>query len=293
MTDTHTLEPRPGLSDEEFVHAAYRALFDREPDPDGLSHQLTQLKNGVSHQDVIALLRDSDEYKNRNQPGPLDVLHNSRVQWTRALPPSRVIVDLGGASTSSPIGAMLQLGYPYPFDSLTIIDLPPEDRHEEFRSERYPDRVETGLGPVFYRHASMTDLSSIPDSSVDLVNSGQTFEHIFPHEGETVLKEVRRVLKPTGALALDTPNGALTSIQMRDEEAEFINPDHKIEYTHQQMVELFDAQGFTIERAQGMAYLPDSVANDDFDVNEITRYPGLYDDIEKCYLLAYLARPRP
>ena len=188
---------------------------------------------------------------------------------------------------------MLQLGYPYPFESLTIIDLPPEDRHQEFWSERYPDRVDTHLGPVYYRHASMTDLSSISDSSVDLVNSGQTFEHIFPAEGESLLKEARRVLKPTGVLALDTPNRTLTAIQMRDQDEEFINPDHKIEYSHQQMLELFDRHGFTIERAQGMGFMPKSVENDRFDLDEIVQHPGLYDDIDKCYLIAYLARPRP
>jgi SAM-dependent methyltransferase len=281
------------LSDEQFVDAAYRVLLGRAPDDEGRNHQLALLRGGLSRRGLVARLRASEEYQKLVAPGPLEVLHTSRVQWTRALPPAGTIVDLGGASTTSGIGAMLQLGYPYRFESLTIIDLPPEERHEEFVSERYPDRVDSPLGPVFHQHASMTDLSSIPDGSVDLVNSGQTFEHIHPAEGELVLKEVRRVLKPTGALALDTPNRALTALQMRDEVEEFINPDHEVEYTHEQMVDLFDRYGFMVERAQGMVFMPESVANDAFDVDEMVRNPGLYDDIDKCYLLAYLVRPRP
>jgi predicted SAM-dependent methyltransferase len=75
----------------------------------------------------------------------------------------------------------------------------------------------------------MTDLSDIKDNSIDLVVSGQSFEHVAPADGELVLGEVHRVLTPSGLLALDTPNRALTRIQMREEEEKWANPDHKIE----------------------------------------------------------------
>lgn len=229
-SDEYTESHRPGLDNDDFIMLTYQMLLDRSPDDHGLAHHHDLLDKGYTHSDVVALLRESDEYRMRGLE-PLHRLHASRVQWTTSLPTARVIVDLGGASTSSPNGAMIELGYPYPFDSLTIIDLPPEERHAEFRSERWPDRVDTKLGPVHYVHASMTDLSRIADGTVDLVNSAQTFEHIYPDEGVLLLKEARRVLRSDGYLALDTPNRALTEIQLRDADEEFINPDHKIEYT--------------------------------------------------------------
>lgn len=281
-----------GWPDETFLAAAYRMLLDREPDAGGVAHFRKRLAAGATRREVLWEIRDSYEFRAKRQ-SPLAALHAARLTWTRSLPRAGTIVDLGGASTSSPRGALIEMGYPYRFDSLTIIDLPPDERHEEFRSERWPDRVDTELGPVRYVHASMTDLSAIPDSSVDLVNSSQTFEHIQPHEGEQVLAEVRRVLKPTGLLALDTPNRALTAIELADQEEEFINPDHKIEYTHAQMLELFDRHGLSVTRAQGIALLPTSAATGKFDADEISAYPGLYDDIENSYLLAYLCRPTP
>ena len=38
-------------------------------------------------------------------------------------------------------------------------------------------------------------------------------------------------LRPGGYFALDTPNGRLTRLQ----QADFIDPDHKIEYTFEQL----------------------------------------------------------
>lgn len=280
------------LPEDVFLTVAYRILLDRAPDAGGVGHFRKRLAEGASRRDIVWEIRDSSEFRSRRQ-SPLAALHAARLAWTRSLPRAGTIVDLGGASTSSPRGALIEMGYPYDFESLTIIDLPPDERHEEFRSERWPDHVDTELGPVRYVHASMTDLSAIPDASVDLVNSSQTFEHIHPHEGEQVLAEVRRVLKPTGLLALDTPNRALTAIELADQDEEFINPDHKIEYTHPQMLTLFDRHGLSVVRAQGIAWLPESATTGVFDADEISTNAGLYDDIERSYLLAYLCRPTP
>lgn len=288
-------DPSPRLdidtqSDDDFVYVAYQLLLDRVPDANGFLYFQRRLAKGGSRRQLVQDIRDSEEFRSVGR-SPLGALHGARLQWTRSLPRAATILDLGGVSTDSPNGAMIEMRYPYGFQRLTIIDLPPEERHPEFLSDRFPDEVATASGPVSYIHASMTDLSSIADASIDLVNSSQTFEHIYPAEGEALLAEVRRVLRPNGLLALDTPNRALTALEMADRPDEFINPDHKVEYTHQQMLELFDRSGLTVVRAQGIAWMPESAVTGTFDANEIATNAALYDDIERCYLLAYLARP--
>ena len=48
--------------------------------------------------------------------------------------------------------------------------------------------------------------------------------------------------------------------------------------------------GFVIERALGINYGGDSLARGVFDPNELATKRGVFDDIEKCYLLAYVCR---
>ncbi|MCI7568409.1 MAG: class I SAM-dependent methyltransferase [Desulfovibrio sp.] len=53
---------------------------------------------------------------------------------------------------------------------------------------------------------TMTDMSAVADESVDAVYSSHTLEHLLPQEAPAALKEVRRVLRPDGALVLTCPN---------------------------------------------------------------------------------------
>ncbi len=64
---------------------------------------------------------------------------------------------------------MVELGYPYAFERLTIVDLPDCERHEPYRSEDAPaaGRVETELGPVEYLYQSMTTPRPIDPGGVD------------------------------------------------------------------------------------------------------------------------------
>jgi hypothetical protein len=87
-------------------------------------------------------------------------------------------------------------------------------------------------------------------------------------------------------LALDTPNAALTRVQ----QPLFIDPDHKYEYTHDEMVAMLEESGLRIERAHGINYGGASVATRAFDSTEVSTNRGLYDAIEECYLLAYVCR---
>ena len=54
--------------------------------------------------------------------------------------------------------------------------------------------------------ASMTDMTPVPDGSVDAVWSSHNLEHLDPHEAPVALREFLRVLKPGGMLLLTVPD---------------------------------------------------------------------------------------
>ena len=103
-------------------------------------------------------------------------------------------MDLGGGATWDARGALVALGYPYDFDELVVVDLPPDDRHPLYQSERFGTN-ETDRGLVRYEYRSMADLSFAEDDSVDLIYSGQSIEHVTEEDGDVVLKESFRILE--------------------------------------------------------------------------------------------------
>jgi SAM-dependent methyltransferase len=269
---------------------AYEIMLNREPDDEGRRYFLSSFESGtLGRHDLPYAIRGSEEFQNFARfPGSLlgFSIHAGRSQFVKSLPLARHIVDLGGTHLARPEGAFFWLGYPYPFEQLTIIDLHPDERHALYKADLNPERVETELGPVRYRYHSMTDLSSFPDGSVDLVYGGQSIEHVTPGDAEIVLAEVARILRPGGHLALDTPNGRVTRLQ----QAEFIDPDHKVEYTYPELRALVSGAGFEVVRAQGLNLARRSVEAGRFDLDEVAGHSGLYDAIEDCYILCVVAR---
>ena len=220
-------------------------------------------------------------------PGLGGSLHLSRMMFVRSLPPAKSILDLGGTSLGNATGALVLMGYPYPFDDLVVIDLPSEERNELYREAAAPEVTQTALGPVRYRYHSMVDLSDYADGSVDLVYSGQSIEHVPIDVGDTVLSEVRRVLRPGGYLGLDTPNARVTRLQ----QDEFIDPDHEHEYTDAEMRAKLAAAGFEVVAAVGSEPCrPEPDGGHASMRTRLRRRSGLFHQIEDCYLLAYLCR---
>lgn len=272
------------------VDIAYQVMLRRDPDPEGLRTSTDWLRSGDwSNRDLVDSLRASSEFNRFVRfPGKMlgHSLHASRCQFVRALPPARHIVDLGGTDLGNPEGAMVSMGYPYRFESLTVIDLPSEDRHEIYRQQSRADRVETAQGPVSYRYHSMTDLGDYADSSVDLVYSGQSIEHVPPEDGQHVLKEVSRILKPGGHIGIDTPNGRVTRLQQE----EFVDPDHKVEYRLEELTAMIESAGLVVADCKGANYSGRGLEAGRFDPDEVAGNSGLYWDAAACYLLCLVAR---
>jgi len=52
----------------------------------------------------------------------------------------------------------------------------------------------------------MTDMSTIPNGSVDAIFSSHNIEHLYPHEVPKALAEFRRILKPDGFAIITCPD---------------------------------------------------------------------------------------
>ena len=275
-------------SAQNILDIVYELILAREPDATGTASYLEGLRNGtLTPQELAAAAIASGEWWTVTPfPGLARSLHFSRMLFVRSLPPARRILDLGGTSLGNPIGALVLMGYPYAFDDVVVVDLPSEERDALYREADAPEVTQTALGPVRYRYHSMVDLSDYADNSVDLVYSGQSIEHVTTEAAESVLSEVRRVLRPGGYLGLDTPNARVTRLQ----QDEFIDPDHEYEYTDAEMRTKLGAAGFDVVGAWGLNHAGPSLAAGRFDADETAKARGLFHQIEDCYLLAYLCQ---
>ncbi len=272
------------------VSLAYQVVLGRRPDPMGESDYTRRLETGaLTNRQMVQWMWGSEEFVNSarfcgHTLGPS--IHMGRCEFIRSLPRAARIVDLGGTHLHDEKGAMVGLGYPYPFEELVIVDLPSDDRHPIYRGGEVTREVRTELGPVRYRYHSMTDLSAFEDASVDLVYSGQSIEHITADEARLMVKDVCRILRPGGTFALDTPNGRVTRLQ----QAEFIDPDHKVEYRLEELTDLLESGGLQVVETKGLNLATRSLEAGRFDIDEVAAYPGLFAEAPDCYILCVLCR---
>ncbi|MGQ0824000.1 MAG: class I SAM-dependent methyltransferase [Actinomycetota bacterium] len=271
-----------------FVRTAYQIMLRRDGDADGVENYVTQLRDGSLTRDgVLDEMLTSMEMRAIPYENGLRSLHLSRCDFVRLLPRASHILDLGGTDQDDPAGSLVNMGYPYCFDQLTIVDLPHHERHELYSGSARADAIHTPSGPVQYRYHSMVDLSSYDDAAFDLVFSGQSIEHITQAEAEKMLHEIRRILVPGGHFALDTPNRRATAAELG---ASLMNPDHKIEYTDGQLRAMLVDAGFEIVGAYGLAYAGAALEQGVFDGAAVARNHGVFADVANCYLLAYVCR---
>jgi SAM-dependent methyltransferase len=281
------------LPPRQVLASLFHLLFGRDPvlTPDGAF--VNDLEDGtLTPRQLAEWLIHSDEWSNQARMSELGPsLHFSRGAFVRLLPPARRILDLGGTALGVPSGALISMGYPYPFDELVIVDLPSEERNELYREDQVRDTIPlAGGGTVRYRYHSMTDLSDYASHSFDLVYCGESIEHVTREDAWRVLDQVHRVLRGGGTFALDTPNAAVTRLQ----QAAFIDPDHEHEYTAPEMELMLRRSGFRIDHGLGLNYAGSCLAASAFSVEEVATRRGVFSEPASCYLLAYIcARRRP
>jgi SAM-dependent methyltransferase len=283
------------LPPRQSVRMAFNVILDREPDPVGGPDYTQRLAAGqLTRRGLAEALAHSEEFRRRIPiRDALLSMHVSRSDFVAGLPRARRILDLGGTHQGLSDGALVHLGYPYPFERLVVVDLPVEDRHALYQAGSTGEPVMSELGPVEFAFHSMVDLSRYEDASFDLVYSGQSIEHVTEAEGDVVVREAFRVLVPGGWFCLDTPNGPLW--RLRSEE--LMNPDHKIEYSAGQLVAKLEQAGFEVTECKGLNLMRAGMAAGVYDEAEASAHPGVFAEAEECMLLAVVARtpvlPRP
>jgi SAM-dependent methyltransferase len=277
-----------GLPPEQQLRVLYEILLGREPDAAGTASYLPGLRDGSLPPSQLAewIFASSEWWTVVPFTQLAPALHFSRSLFVRSLPKARRILDLGGTALGSDKGAMVLMGYPYAFDELIVVDLPPDDRNDLYKESVARNVTLTELGPVQYRYHSMSDLTQYADDSFDLVYCGQSIEHVPVEEAERVLVGAARILRPGGYLALDTPNARVCRLQ----QPEFIDPDHDYEYTHAEMVDKLHGAAFEVLEAKGLNHAGGSLARGEFSIQEVSTRRGLFAEIEDCYLLSYLCR---
>ncbi|HEX3333786.1 MAG TPA: DUF4214 domain-containing protein, partial [Acidimicrobiales bacterium] len=120
------------LPPKQSVRMAFNVILDREPDGPGGDDYVRKLASGdLSRRGAAEQLAHSEEFR-REVPieNVLLSMHVSRSDFVTGLPPAGRILDLGGTHQGLPDGALVHLGYPYPFERLVVVDLPVEERDE-------------------------------------------------------------------------------------------------------------------------------------------------------------------
>ncbi|HEY3024874.1 MAG TPA: methyltransferase domain-containing protein [Pyrinomonadaceae bacterium] len=268
------------VSHHDFIVMAFLLILNRLPDESGIRYYLERLDGYlINRQQFIQYLFESPEYNSRFEPKFPDRLHEARKEFIKTLPEAECIVDLGGACPTVLEGALYTNGYPYRAKKLIIVDLPFDTRMiipRDFREEK----LIREYGVIEYIHSSMTDLSAIEDGIADLVFAGESIEHVTVAEAASVIAEARRVLKPSGYFFLDTPNSKLTRIHSPDQ---FIHPEHKVEYTPAELIEMLKDGGFVVIETGGICPMPESARTGVFDETEVFRMPALGNDADLSY----------
>ncbi len=266
-----------------FVRAVYRSCLRREPDASGESFYLQALQQRRMRKvDVLRAVLESNEFKHiYDLPvSPLNALHQARMMLVQKhLPKAQFILDLGGTADDHPEGALLVMGYPYKPAEIIIVDpVLPKSLREYGRNPEWttPEGV-----LIRYYQGSMTDLSWIPDESMDLVFSGESIEHISEAEAQIVCMQVYRILRSGGYFCLDTPNAALTRLQSPEN---LIHPEHKKEYLIHEIREMLKRSNFLIAEEIGICPMPLSLSQRSFDPGELVQNVGLSKNPEEAYL---------
>jgi SAM-dependent methyltransferase len=265
------------------VRLSYLMMLGRKPDEAGLRRLMARFAAGeLDRYDIVDELRGSSESVRRGHMHLASAIHTSRCRFIRMLPPAERILDLGHGD-----GEFVSMGYPYEFSELSVIDISPDDRRYSSPARADEDGVPTDRGTVHHQHHPLNDLSRRATASVDLAYCGQTLERLNDADAHEVLRHVRRVLRPGGTFAFDTPNAAVRRLQQR----EFTDPHNKVEYTRAQLDSKLPAAGFDIEAAWGLVYGGAPVLAGHFSESDAAHNEGLFADVEHSYMLAYICRP--
>jgi SAM-dependent methyltransferase len=211
-----------GDTDERFVERAFRHVLRRPPDPEALERILAKLAEGtLSRATLVHELTSSDEFTRVRQLDDAVALglgaraRAERIRWLQAPPGTdeRVVEIPWVLSRLRPEGRVLEVGYAFAEPAYLAALL---------RSGVELVGVDLATRDVEGMEAVEADVRELPfeDGSFDQVLLVSTLEHVgadnsvYGLEAESdsasrarALRELRRVLRPDGALLVTVPLG--------------------------------------------------------------------------------------
>jgi 2-polyprenyl-3-methyl-5-hydroxy-6-metoxy-1,4-benzoquinol methylase len=266
------------------IRLFYEILLGRLPstvDTDRASLQFADELGITFAQAVMSSAEYQRQYLDQALQFHLYLIHAARVKLvSRLLPPARMIVDIGGAN-----GTLHDMGYPYDFEELIVVDLPPQERCEMYQNLKLESR-KTERGPISILYTNMTDLSAIGGESIDMVWMGQAIEHVSEDDSFKVYRECSRILRPGGWLCLDTPNRLITKIHTTG----LIHPEHKIEYAPEHLERNLTSYGFTITDKWGLCEMPQTARTGTFHYSDFALGSGVTKNIQDSYIQYYACK---
>ena len=120
----------------------------------------------------------------------------------------------------------------------------PVERH--YGVELYLEKPRDLPGNVVWITNSVSDMCDVPTGSVDLLFSGQNIEHLYYEDLLGFLLEASRVVGTDGYLCVDSPNRLVT------QELGYIQPQHVLELSREDIARLVEAAGFEIISTNGI-----------------------------------------
>ncbi len=126
--------------------------------------------------------------------------------------------------------------------------------------------TQNGVTNIEFLELSAEEKLPFPDHSFDKILFLDVLEHLYNRE--QIMRECRRVLKPGGKMIVTIPNTETTwkKFQRSAGMNSFSDPDHKIEYSEQEIRAVHKEAGFTIVEVHPIVY--------DFPLNGLIDFTG-------------------
>lgn len=281
------------LAPLDMVHLAYAVLLRRPIDAQSLAGWNARVQaHDFDLDELIYQLVLSPEFKQVNRLPFIRMVHQARAKWVEGLGAFDNVLDIGGSSPTNEQGSLIDMGYRHRPRTLTIFDLPPDRQFWGKPSYSQTQSRTFDWGVVNFVHGQaerIFEAEALQSDRYDLVFMGQAIEHLWPADLPEILRWIREHLAPGGSFVLDTPNRILTAIQ---NPAIFINSDHKIEYTPEQLSEVLEANGFEVTARRGLVHMPTSFKTGTFVTSEVYDTALVSDRADECYLFALHCRAK-
>ena len=127
-------------------------------------------------------------------------------------------------------------------ESYTGIDI--DYKMAENARQKYSKCYEACNTEIVIQDLTVDPHFDVPDNHYDLIVCFEFLEHIQTRFAPAILEEAFRVLSPEGKALFSTPNSNGSNAKLPK--------DHVYEYSYEELIDMFNEAGFTVEDAVGV-----------------------------------------